>query len=295
MIGTIRGTIRRGAERLAVAGIQTARRDAELLLLHVLGRNSAWLFGREDEPLDEQEQAGFDRLIERRLTREPVSHLLGLRGFWTHEFEVSRDVLDPRPDTETLIEAVLEVVTERAAPMRLLDLGTGSGCIALTLLGELPAAQAVAVDLSPNALAVAGRNALRLGYSDRIEFVESDWATAVSGPFDIVVANPPYIRSGDIAGLMPEVARHEPHLALDGGADGLVAYRSIVADLSRLVRPGALVAMEVGAGQAAAVSALLDGAGVSPVRRRADLGGVDRCLWGLYRSKKPFVAGAMAG
>jgi len=279
--GTIRIAVRRAAERLAIAGIDGARRDAELLLLHVLDRDAGWLFGREDEALPDEQVDRFGQLIDRRLRREPVSHLLGRRGFWTHEFEVSGDVLDPRPDTEAVIETVLAAVADRAAPLRLLDLGTGSGCLALTLLGELPNARAVAVDRSPAALGVAARNAARLGFAARVSFVESDWGAAAEGPFDIVVGNPPYIRSADIAGLMPEVSRHEPHLALDGGTDGLDAYRRIAQDLPRLMADGALAAFEVGAGQADAVAALLRAAGIPEVRRSLDLGGVERCLWGF--------------
>ena len=275
---TVAQALHRAAEQLAAVGIETTRLDARLLLGEVLGLAPQQVFSRPQLELSPEEAARFDALVTRRLAREPISHLLGRRGFWTLEFKVTADTLDPRPDTETLIEAVLDGLPERGRPRRILDLGTGTGCILLTLLTELGHATGLGVDKSPAALAVAQANALALGLAERAQFQLGDWGQGLEGGFDIIASNPPYIPDGDIAGLEPEVAAFEPRLALAGGADGLDCYRLLAPQMARLLVPGGLAALEVGMGQAGDVAALLVQAGLSIRDIRRDLGGVERCV-----------------
>jgi release factor glutamine methyltransferase len=208
-----------------------------------------------------------------------VSRILGERGFWTLDLTVAPGVLDPRPDTETLIETALSLVAEkRDAPLAILDLGSGSGAIACALLSELPAAWALAVDLSPDACAASAANLARCGFSDRAYVVRGRWAEALQGGFDLIVANPPYVRSDDIAGLDPEVRLHDPALALDGGADGLERYREIIGDLPRLIDEDTVVVFEVGFDQAGGVAALLEAHGFNIERVARDVGGHERVV-----------------
>ena len=207
-----------------------------------------------------------------------MARLLGWREFWGLEFALSPDTLVPRPDTETLVEAVLAVRPDRAAPLLIADLGTGSGALLAALLSEYPRARGVGTDVSAAALAVAQANLARLSLAARARFVVSDWGGALGGGFDVVVVNPPYIPSADIAGLDPEVRDHEPRRALDGGPDGLCAYRRIVADLPRLLAPGGTAVLELGIAQHAAVGDLALAAGLSALEIVADLGGAPRAL-----------------
>lgn len=276
-----------GMKALGAAGIEGPAREARLLLTLAAQVPPAVMVGFPERPVDATGVAAFRALLARRVDREPMSHLIGEREFWSLPFFVSSDVLDPRPDSEALIEGVLAEAPDRAGPLRLLDLGTGSGCLLLTLLRELPQAQGWAVDLSPAALAVARRNAVRLGVADRVAWREGAWMAALDAAdpshFDIIVSNPPYIPAGDIGTLEPEVARHEPRLALDGGADGLDAYRTLAPMLAARLKPGGLAALEIGLGQAEAVSALMSAAGLAAAGRRQDLAGRDRCL--LFRQR----------
>jgi release factor glutamine methyltransferase len=227
-------------------------------------------------PADQAQQ--FAALLARRVAHEPFAYLTGRVGFWTLDLEVSPATLIPRADSESLVEAALEACTDKWAPLSLLDLGTGTGALLLAVLSELPAASGLGVDLKPEATALAARNAARLGLAGRARFLAGDWAAALAGRFDLVLCNPPYIESAAIRGLMPEVAHHEPASALDGGADGLDAYRRIIADLPRLLAPHGVAVLELGAGQQAAVEALAKAAGLTPEACRADLGGVPRAL-----------------
>ncbi len=220
---------------------------------------------------------GFEALLARRAGREPMALILGRQGFWTLELEVSPATLIPRADTETLIEAALAARPDRAAVRRVLDLGTGTGCLLLAALAEFPGAWGLGLDLATDAAALAARNSRALNLADRASFVVADWAAPISGRFDLVLSNPPYIETDDVAGLMPEVARHEPRRALDGGADGLDAYRALLAALPALLAPGGLAVFELGAGQAEPVSGLARTAGFTPAVR-ADLGGLPRAL-----------------
>lgn len=212
-----------------------------------------------------------------------MAYILGEREFWGLPFKVSRAVLVPRPDSETLIEAALALMADRTAPWRIVDLGVGSGCLLLTLLREFPNARGLGMDASPEALAVAQVNATALGVAHRAELVLGDWrqpgwADRLRGPFDLVVSNPPYIEAGAIDGLMPEVARFEPRIALDGGPDGLVAYRTIAAAAAKLVAPGGRLLVEIGQGQAPEISKIFASAGLAVEVAFKDLGGIQRVV-----------------
>jgi len=275
---TIGEALRAATARLNDAGIDGARLDARLLLAEALGKDNSWLFNHANDELSVEAEAAFAALLEKRLERQPVSLILGRREFWSLDFTVTRDTLAPRPDSETLVEAVLAEVADRQAPLSLLDLGTGTGCLLLALLSELPNASGIGVDVNPSTLAVAQGNAERLGFAARTRFVRSSWWDAVEGRFDIILSNPPYIPSGDIAGLDPEVARFEPLGALDGGADGLDAYRLLAAGADKFLTGSGLIAFEVGAGQASDVAVLLERAGFPLRAIRRDLAGIERCV-----------------
>jgi release factor glutamine methyltransferase len=222
-------------------------------------------------------QADFDALVARRMAREPLAFILGRREFWSLDFAVSSATLIPRPDSETLIEAALAAFAGRAPPRRVLDLGTGTGCLLLAALSEFRHAIGIGVDRSAAAAALAARNAASLGLADRAIFVCCDWASALDGCFDLVVCNPPYIPSSELGDLMPEVARHEPPSALDGGPDGLSAYRRLVPELHCLLSPDGFAVLELGAGQAGAVTELARDAGFLATTRQ-DLSGIVRVL-----------------
>ena len=273
---TIGACLEEGARRLAKAGIPDARREARLILAHALGIGTATILGYPERAV---EDAGrFDSLIARRAAREPLSHLTGRREFWSLEFEVTPETLDPRADSETLVEAALAAIPDRQAPLSVLDFGTGTGCLLLALLSELPNARGVGIDIAEETLAVARRNAAGLGLAERALFAIGDWGGALAGPFDLIVSNPPYIPAGEIPGLQPEVADFEPRRALDGGVDGLDAYRRLGPDISRLLRPGGVAVLEFGLGQGDAVARLMAAEGLAPQGFRADLAGHDRCL-----------------
>lgn len=278
MTDTIGSLLCEAGTTLRAAGIEEPRREARLLLGHVLGRAPGLLTMEAREPVGAAEAARFRGMVARRAAHVPAAHLTGTRGFWTLDLIVTADVLVPRPDTETLIEAALAALPERDAVRRVLDLGTGSGALLLAALSEFPAAIGIGVDRSPAALAVARANAARANLADRALFLCGDWSAALSGAFDLVLANPPYIPSGEIATLEPEVRDHDPRAALDGGLDGLGAYRAILADLPRILAPGGLAVLELGAGQAADVSRLAVGRRLGVGELRQDLGGVTRAI-----------------
>jgi release factor glutamine methyltransferase len=276
----------RVAARLCDSGVDAheAREDARLLLRAALGLTRLELALSSDASLTPEDWERLSRLASRRAAREPVSRILGERGFWTLDLSVSPNVLDPRPDTETLVETTLALVEQRDAPLSILDLGSGSGAILCALLCELPQAQGVAVDLSPHACAATRENLARCGLSDRAFVMRGRWGAALAGPFDIIVSNPPYVRAAEIESLAPEVRLHDPALALDGGADGLDCYRQILDDLRRLLAPGGLVGFEIGWDQLAGVTQLLDRKGLSVVRATRDAGGRDRVVAARPRS-----------
>ena len=274
---TCRAALAWGADRLAAAGVESPRLDARLLLAAALGMSPAAVLGDLAAPLAAPAAQDFAARIARRAAREPLALILGRREFWSLDLAVSAATLIPRPESETLIEAAVAECAGRSAPARVLDLGTGTGCLLLAALTEFPGAFGVGIDRVPAAAALARDNAARLGLSGRAAFLCGDWAAALAGRFDLVLANPPYIPSAEIPQLMPEVARHEPRSALDGGADGLAAYRAIVADLPRLLAPGGIAVLELGQDQAAPVAALGGAAGLAAAPR-ADLAGHVRAL-----------------
>ncbi|MCB5945955.1 peptide chain release factor N(5)-glutamine methyltransferase [Acidocella sp. KAb 2-4] len=261
--------------RLREAGIDEPRREARLLLAAALGVSTGGLLAR-----DNVDQAAYAPLLARRAAREPLAYITGHKEFWGLDFLVSPATLIPRPDTETLVEAVLDA---KLQPRRVLDLGTGTGCLLLAVLHETPGAWGVGVDLNPEAAALAARNAERLGLGQRAAFLAGSWADALDAKFDLVLTNPPYIESADIPGLMPEVAGYEPARALDGGASGLEAYRAIIAVLPRILAENGLAVLELGADQAPFIWALAEAAGFTCATRR-DLAGIERAA--LLRFRK---------
>lgn len=272
MAGRLIGEARRAFE---AAEIETAALDARLLLQHAAGLAHEEIVADPDREIDTGTAERFRALLARRVAREPVSRILGEREFHGLSFKVTPAVLDPRPDTETLVDAALAL---RPAPKRLLDLGTGSGAIIVTLLAAWPQATGVATDLSAAALAVAAGNAERHKVNSRMEFVHGNWFETVMGRFDMIVSNPPYIPLDEIAGLAAEVRGFDPLRALDGGPDGLEAYRRIAARVGAHLAPQGVVLVEIGAGQAPAVEAIFRAAGLTCRGRTCDLGGHMRCL-----------------
>ena len=276
--GTVGAFLCRAGRHLRAAAIPGPRMEARLLLAHAAGTTPEALLRDPRAPVPPAAAADFAALLRRRLDGAPMAFLTNHQGFWTLDLHCTPDTLIPRPDSETLIEAALDAFRERGVVRRVLDLGTGTGALLLAALAEFPKAAGIGVDLSPGAASLAQRNAARNGLSGRAAFLAGDWAAALVGRFDLVLSNPPYIESSAIAGLMPEVSRHEPRAALDGGADGLDAYRALAATLPGLLTPGGRAVLELGIGQAPSVTALMAAAGLTAVALRDDLGGVARAL-----------------
>jgi release factor glutamine methyltransferase len=275
---TSREIVARIAARLAAAGIEDVRAEAWLVLSIALGRARAELMAGAATLPDAEQAARLEELVRRRAAREPIAYILGEKEFWSLAFEVGPGVLIPRPETETLVEAVLNGIAGRRAALRLLDLGTGSGCLLLALLSELSNATGLGVDQSAAALAVAGRNAARLGLAARAEFAQGRWGRGLEQPFDVIVANPPYVAEREWPGLQPEIRAFEPKAALVAGGDGLAAYRALAPDCARLLAAGGLCALEIGQGQGDAVTEILARQGLHVTQRRPDLAGIERCL-----------------
>lgn len=274
---TIGAALARCRDALAKAGIDSVALDARLLVAAALEGPVEQVIAWPERDLTPAAQHRLAELLARRVAREPMAHILGRREFWSLDFAVTRDVLTPRPDSETVVAAVLAQLPGRHAALKVLDLGVGSGCLLLALLSELPRATGLGIDDSAEALAVARRNAAALGLAPRTRFAPGDWLAGIDGPFDVVVSNPPYIAQAELASLPPEV-RHEPRAALDGGGDGLAAYRAIAARLPAVLAEGGFAAFEIGAGQAEFVTAILCHAGLEPWLKCPDLSGETRCL-----------------
>jgi release factor glutamine methyltransferase len=275
---TRRGALKEAVALMKAAGLDTPVLDARLIVQHALGLDWDDLFMKEDRPLDAAEIDRLAAALSRRAAHEPVSRIVGKRHFWTLELAVSPDTLDPRADTETLVEAVIAAYPDKSRALRMLDLGTGTGAILLALLRDYPNAEGTGIDISDGALAIARANAESHGLAGRATFRVGNWTAGLAGPFDIVLSNPPYIASGDLAGLPPDVRDYDPMAALDGGADGLDAYRAILPHVPDLLWMDGLAAFEVGMGQADAVAALGSGVGLRVVGRRKDLGGIERVV-----------------
>lgn len=283
LMPAINDALRMAAAQLQAAGVSQARLDARLLFSAATGLSHEDIIRNPNAELPAVQAAVYAMMIARRVAREPVSRILGRREFWSLDFEITPDTLDPRPDSETLISAALGLIEDRNHPLRIVDIGTGSGCLLLALLSEYPRAQGVGVDISQGALEVARRNAGRLGFSGRARFMACDvrdtgWTAQLGGPFDIVISNPPYIENDAIADLDPEVALFDPYSALAGGEDGLDFYRMITNSLAHLLNPGGLAIFEAGAGQAQAIEKLMRQAGFIVLEPGHDLGGVARAV-----------------
>lgn len=266
--------------RFQAADVPGSGRDASVLLTHIFEGDREIQFRAPETELTDQQVSQFESFVDRRCHREPVSHIVGNREFWSRSFYVNQHVLDPRPDSETLIEAVLGYVGRDSSPKKILDLGTGSGCLLLTLLAELEAATGTGVDISPEALKVAKKNADFLEVTDRVQFYESSWFGKVSGQYDIIVSNPPYIESDEIRTLQPEVTLYEPLGALDGGADGLDCYRLIISNIIPYLSSDGFAIFEVGQGQADDVAGLMKQEGFVSVEVHNDLASIGRCVSG---------------
>ena len=278
-----RPLLREAAIRMRTAGIDRAEAEARLLLCAALGIAREALIAAPERCLDADQAAGFRALVDRRCAREPISRILGRREFWSLEFGLNTATLDPRPDSETLIEAALAWRPDRRAALRILDLGTGSGCLLCALLREFPAATGIGTDCAAAALEMADSNAAALGLARRARFVATDWDDGLAGRFDLVVANPPYIPRAAIDGLAPEVALFEPRAALDGGADGLEAYRALAPRIARRLAPDAAAFVEIGIDQAGPVGRIMAACGLERFVQNPDLGGMIRCI-GVQRA-----------
>ena len=277
-MSTLAAVLAQGTARLKEAHIDQPQLDARLLLQAACNLTRSELLLREQEPVAVDQLLIFESLINRRCAREPVARILGEREFWGLPFKLSAATLEPRPDSETLIEAVLAARPDRSAALRILDLGAGTGCLLGALLHEYQHAQGCAVDLSPQAAQTAQANLTALGLADRAQVLAGSWFEPAPGVFDIIISNPPYLRDVELQEVEPEVARFDPTLALTAGPDGLEAYRAIVAAAPAYLADGGLLVLELGRGQGPAVSQLAQAAGLLVKEIREDLGGIGRAL-----------------
>jgi release factor glutamine methyltransferase len=280
------------ARSFAAAALDSPELDARILVGHALGLDPAGMVSQGSRQLSPAERTTIAALAQRRIAREPVARIVGVKEFWGLPFRLNADTLVPRPETETVVEAALAALgpplgARRQSALRIADLGTGSGALLAALLSECPAATGVGTDLSASAIACACRNVRALQLQGRAVFTICDYGAALKGPFDLVVSNPPYVRRCDIPTLQPEVRLFEPVRALDGGIDGLHGYRAIAADARRLLAPNGLIVVELGAGQAEAVASLFLAAGLAVASPHPDLGGVARALSARFIPPRP--------
>ncbi len=276
--GSLRQVFAAAAQALRTAGVDSAPLDAGLLLAHAIGGDRLTLIRDGERRLNHGETLAFAKLIAARAAGKPVSRLLGRREFWSLDLQIGPAVLDPRPDSETTVAAALEQLTDGEGAYRIADLGTGSGCLLLALLQERPQSWGIGLDIVAAAARQARDNARMLNLSNRAKFVVGNWGQGLRGGFEFFVANPPYIASADIAGLAPEVRCHDPGMALDGGGDGLAAYRALVPDLPRLLRPDGHAVLECGRGQPPSLRQIIEANGMRVDNCHHDLAGVERCL-----------------
>jgi release factor glutamine methyltransferase len=269
--------------RLKAANIDSAEIEARTLIGAAVSLDLTGLIASSARTLTASEAAQLDEFAQRRLSGEPVARIVGTKEFWGLPIKLSPATLVPRPDTETVVERALEILRDRAQrrALRIADLGTGSGAILLALLSELPDAEGIGTDISADALKTAEANAAQLNLADRARFIRCHYASALSGPFDLIVSNPPYIRTKDIAGLAVEVREHDPMLALDGGADGLAAYRALVPQSAALLGGGGALVVEAGRGQSGKIETLMTASGLTVDRApKTDLAGIFRAVTG---------------
>ena len=274
---TIAGALEAATQKLSVAGVEKPKFDSKLLLCHAACIEPVTVVTHPNRELSAEILQSFETLIERRALREPVSHLIGEREFWSLPFAVSSDVLDPRPASETLIQAALDHVEDTKKAVSVLDLGTGSGCLLITILSERPFARGTGVDNSEAALIVARRNAEKNSVENRSTFELSSWGQNISGSFDLILCNPPYIAGSERDFLEPEVILYEPKIALFAGDDGLLAFRQLAPDVYRLLDPDGIAVLECGPGQAASVIEIFCSAALHHVETLSDLDGIERC------------------
>ncbi|HWE75121.1 MAG TPA: peptide chain release factor N(5)-glutamine methyltransferase [Stellaceae bacterium] len=275
---TIGRLLKDAVARLAAAGIAEPRHEARLILGLALDIEPATVLGWPERAVEPALAAKAEALIARRAAGEPVSRLRGKREFWSLDFALSPDTLDPRPDSETLIVAALADIADRNAALRVVDFGTGTGCLLLALLSELPRATGIGIDIAPGAVAAAEANAAALGLAGRADFRVGDWGTRIDTPADVILSNPPYIPSSEIGRLPPEVLAFDPRAALDGGPDGLSAYRALGAAIRGLLGPAGRAYIEIGAGQGLEVARILGESGLRVTAMRRDLAGIERCV-----------------
>ncbi len=275
---TIGGAVNDLTKEFTDAGLDTPRLDARILVGHAAKLEPSLLFAHADQALSGEGADAVRALAARRLKHEPVSRILGHREFWGLDFKLNAATLDPRPDTETLVSAALALKARYPGPRRILDLGTGSGCILVAILSAWREATGLGIDRAPKAVEGAAENAVRLGLAERASFREGNWCDGLAERFDVIVSNPPYIALTEAATLAPDVAAFDPHLALFGGEDGLEAYRALIPAAKGCLEPGGRVLLEIGATQAEAVENLLVEAGFSPESRVSDLAGKTRVL-----------------
>jgi len=292
---TIGSLVKWAIDDFRARGIENPRLDAELLVAHALGIDRMRVILDAERPLEGAELAALRDLVKRRRAYEPIAYLRGEREFYGLRFRVDKRVLVPRPDTEALVDVALARTSHVSMSMRQLDLCTGSGCVAIAMARQRPTAKVLASDVSLDALAVARENALRLG-AYNVGFVESDLFAAFAGKrFDVITANPPYIPTGEIATLQPDVREHEPRLALDGGADGLALVRRIVAEAPEHLVPGGVLAIEVGAGEAPAAMELFRERGFTDVRADRDIARIERVVSGVAPAAPVGATGDRSG
>lgn len=266
------------AGKLAKASPDTARLDASLLLAHTTGMERSLMVILPGKVLTNKQIEEFDSAVARRALHEPIAYIIGKKEFWSLDFYVTPDTLIPRPDSETLIEAALRRIKNRAGNTTILDIGTGTGCLLISLLKELPKASGVGVDINERALQVAKKNAQNLGVNERAEFLQSHWCDAIDRTFDLIISNPPYIAEMDQASLMQDVVGFEPHAALFAGPDGLDAYRALAPQMKKALNPSGMIVLEVGEHQALPVTALLQAEGLETELPEKDLAGIARCV-----------------
>ena len=265
-------------ELLSLAAIETPILDARILLGFILGTPKERFYGLEDKLLDETELNSYEKIIKRRCEREPISRILGQRDFWSLTLKLNPSSLDPRPDSETLIEAITKHVPNKNSRLNIIDLGTGTGCLLLAALKELPNSSGVGVDISDNCIKIAKENAHYNSLSNRTTFLTSDWTQKITGKFDIILCNPPYIKETEIKDLEPEVKNFDPYMALNGGPDGLYCYKVIARQFAQILMTNGLIFLELGHKQKVSVVKIMKAGGLQTLHTEKDIGNKDRCI-----------------